>query len=87
MESKRSRRSRRRQGPPPCPHCDQPDTSLLRLVLMGEILRADETLLALLADLLQQSGLLHVSEEPAALPVRRPQGTVHPFPRPDAERQ
>src|SRR6516162_9261610 len=22
---------------PPCPHCDQPDTSLLRLVLIGEI--------------------------------------------------
>jgi hypothetical protein len=39
--------------PQPCPHCDQPDTSLLRLVLMGEILRADETLLALLADVLQ----------------------------------
>jgi hypothetical protein len=54
---------------------------------MGEILRADETLLALLTDLLQQSGLLHFSEEPAALPVRRQQGTVHPFPRPDAERQ
>ena len=26
----------------PCPHCDQPALSLLRLVLIGEILRADE---------------------------------------------
>ena len=26
----------------PCPYCDQPDASLLRLVLIGEILRADE---------------------------------------------
>jgi hypothetical protein len=53
---------------------------------MGEILRADETLLVLLADLLQQSGLLHFSEEPSALPVRRQPGTGHPFRRPDAER-
>jgi hypothetical protein len=86
MVSKRNRRSSRRQGPPPCPHCDQPDTSVLRLVLMGEILRADAPLLALLADLLQQSGVLHFSEEPPALPIRRQPGTVHPFRRPDAER-
>jgi hypothetical protein len=26
----------------PCPHCDQPDSSLLRLMLLGEILRANE---------------------------------------------
>ena len=86
MGSKRSRRSRRRQGPPPCPQCDQPDTSLLRLVLIGEILRADETHLALLGDVLQQSDLLDLSEEPTALPLRRPQGTVHTFRRPDADR-
>ena len=60
-----------------CPHCDQPDMSLLRLVLMGEILRADATLLALLADLLQQSGLLHFSEKPMAPPVRRQKGALH----------
>ena len=41
-----------------CPHCDDPDMSLLRLVLIGEILRADETRLLLLADVLQQSDLL-----------------------------
>ena len=72
---------------PPCPHCDQPDISLLRLVLIGEILRADETLLALLADLLQQSGLLHLSEEPAAPPVRRQKGTLHTLRRSEADRR
>jgi hypothetical protein len=55
--------------PDPCSHCDQPDTSLLRLVLMGEILRADESQLALLADVSQQSGLLHCAAKPTA--VRR----------------
>jgi hypothetical protein len=65
---------------PPCPHCDQPDASLLRLVLIGEILRADATLLALLADVMQACGLLPCSteaEELTAPPVRRQQGTVH----------
>lgn len=37
---------------PPCPHGELPDTSVLRRVLMGAILHADATLLALLADLL-----------------------------------
>ncbi len=66
---------------PPCPHCDQPDASLLRLVLIGEIVRADATLLALLADLLQQSGLVHLSEKPEAPPVGRQKGTVHTLQR------
>jgi hypothetical protein len=66
---------------PPCPHCDQLDTSLLRLVLIGEILRADETVLAFLADVLQETGLLELSEEPTAPPVRRQKGTVHLFRR------
>jgi hypothetical protein len=70
----------------PCPHCDQPDMSLLRLVLIGEILRADETLLVLLADLLQQAGLLHLSEEPTALPVQRQKGTVHTLQRSASDR-
>jgi hypothetical protein len=86
MVSKRSSHSSRRPGHPPCPHCDQPDTSLLRLVLMGEILRADETQLALLADLVQQTGLLHFSEMPTAPPRRRQKGTVHTLRRPDAAR-
>jgi len=59
---------------PPCPYCDQPEASFLRLVLIGEILRADATLLVLMADVLQQTGLVHLAEEPTALPVRRPQG-------------
>ena len=69
----------------PCPHGDQPDASLLRLVLMGAIFRADATLRALLADLLQQSGLLHLSKEPTAPPVRPQTGTLHPLRRSDAD--
>ena len=72
---------------PPCPHCDQPDTSLLRLVLIGEILRADETVLAGLADVLQGTGLLERSEEPTAPPVRRQKGTVHLFRRRGTDQQ
>ena len=37
-----------------------------------------------LADLLQQSGLLGLSEEPTAPPVRRQKGTVHTLRRSDA---
>jgi hypothetical protein len=70
---------------PPCPHCDQPDTSLLRLVLIGEILRADATQLALVAELVQQTGLLHLSEESPAPPVRRQRGTVHTLRRSGAD--
>jgi len=54
----------------PCPHCDQPDISLLRLVLMGEILRADATQLVLLANVMQRSGLLQLSDEPKAPQVQ-----------------
>jgi hypothetical protein len=56
-------------------------------VLMGEILRADASQLALLADLVQQMGLLHFSARPTAPPRRRQQGTVHRLRRPEAERQ
>ena len=72
---------------PPCPYCDQSDMSLLRLVLIGEILRADETVLVLLADLVQQSGLLHLSEQPTAPRVRRRKGTLHPLRRSGADQQ
>ncbi len=60
--------------PQPCPHCDQPDISLLRIVLIGEILRAEESMLGLLADVLQQSGLLQLSDE-AKAPQARPRRT------------
>jgi hypothetical protein len=72
---------------PPCPHCDQPDISLLRLVLIGEILRADETWLVLLVDLLQTCGLLAHTEEPEATPGQRPQGTLHTLPPPSAHKR
>ena len=62
---------------PPCLQCDQPEMSLLRLVLIGEILRADEPWLVLVADLLQQSGLLDLSEELTVPPVRPQKGTLH----------
>jgi hypothetical protein len=71
---------------PPCSQCDAPDVSLLRLVLISEILIADATQLALLADLVQQSGLLHHAETPTAPPVRRPKGTLHTIRRADADR-
>lgn len=72
---------------PPCHHCDQPDVSLLRLVLIEEILWADETQLALLTDLVQQYGLLHLSHKVKTPHVRRGQGTVYMFRRPDADQQ
>jgi hypothetical protein len=59
----------------PCPHCDDPAMSVLRLALIDEILRADETRLVLLADLWQQSGLLlppNDSQTPAASTAKRP---------------
>ncbi len=71
---------------PPCPHCDPPDASLLRLVLMSEVLRTDETMLVLLADVLQQSGLLQLVEKPTAPRRRRQKGTLHTLRRSDANR-
>src|SRR5262249_25832712 len=86
MVSKRSKRLRR-QGHPPCPHCDQPEISLLRLVLIGEILRAEEPLLVRLADVVQQSSQRHHAEEPTTPPVRRRQGTVPALQRPETDRE
>ena len=50
----------------PCPHCDQPELSLLRLVLIGELLVADETSLLRLAAVMQECGLLQLDPEPEA---------------------
>jgi hypothetical protein len=72
---------------PPCPRCDQPDASLLRLVLISEVLRTDETLLVLLADVLQQADLVHLVDEPKTPHVRPQKSTLHTFWRPDADRQ
>jgi hypothetical protein len=65
---------------PPCPHCDQPDLSLLRLVLIGELLCADETLLLRLADVMQHCGLLQPADEapaPASALMRTRKATLH----------
>jgi hypothetical protein len=54
--------------PPPCPHCDAPDISLLRIVLISEIIRAEAHVLVSLADLWHQSGLLASTEAPLMQP-------------------
>ena len=54
---------------------------------MGEILRADATLLVLLADLVQPSGLLHLSEKPTAPRVQPQQGPLRTLRRSGADRQ
>jgi hypothetical protein len=59
--------------PPSCPHCDDPNISLLRLVLISEIIRAEAHVLVSLADLWQQSGLLARTEAPV---VRLSPGTL-----------
>jgi hypothetical protein len=74
----------------PCPHCDRPDASLLRLVLIGEILRADETLLWCLADVMQQCGLLPLADEadkPVAARVRPQKGRLYALRRSGARAQ
>jgi hypothetical protein len=45
-----------------CPHCDHPDISLLRIVLIGEILRAEDATLYTMAEIFQSLGLLELSE-------------------------
>ncbi len=51
---------------PPCSHCDRPDSSLLRVVLIGEVIRADEGTLGVLAEVFQALGLLGPEEEEVA---------------------
>ena len=46
-----------------CSHCDNPDSSLLRIVLIGEIIRADEATLYTMAEIFQTLGLLELSQE------------------------
>ena len=60
----------------PCPHCDDSDMSLLRLVFIGEILCTDETRLVLIADVWQQSGLLAPTESPQPA-IISPPGRLH----------
>jgi hypothetical protein len=51
--------------------------SLLRLVLIGEILRAEESGLMWLADVMQQSDLWHLAEKSMAPPRPPRPGTLH----------
>ena len=46
----------------PCEHCDSPDSALLRVVLIGEIIRADDTMLYTLAEVFEDVGMLQLSE-------------------------
>ena len=46
-----------------CTHCDDPTSSLLRIVLIGEIIRADEAVLYTMAEIFQSLGLLELSDE------------------------
>ena len=49
-----------------CSHCDNPDSSLLRIVLIGEITRADEATLYTMAEIFQTLGLLELAEDEVA---------------------
>ncbi len=72
---------------PPCPHCDQPDLTLLRLVLIGELLVADDALLLRLVAVMQACGLLQDAPEPEAPHVafvRTRQATLAYLQRPHA---
>jgi hypothetical protein len=57
---------------PACPHCDTHESTLLRLVLMCELIRVDEDTLDTIANVLQHLGLVQLAamdEEPAPPPV------------------
>jgi hypothetical protein len=62
----------------PCDHCDHPDTSLLRVVLIGEIIRADDATLYTLAEICETLGLLRLSDEDDGfMPPRTGKGGKH----------
>ena len=54
-----------------CGHCDNPDSSLLRIVLFGEIIRADEATLYTMAEIFQTLGLLEPSQEDDVTEVKQ----------------
>ena len=47
----------------PCDRCDHPNSSLLRIVLIGEIIRADDDTLYALAEACEALGLLQLADE------------------------
>lgn len=52
----------------PCDRCDHPDSSLLRIVLIGEIVRADDDTLYALAEACEGLGLLQLADEDDSVP-------------------
>ncbi len=54
-----------------CTHCDNPDSSLLRVVLIGEIIRADDATLSTMAEIFQALGLLIPLQEDEASEVQQ----------------
>lgn len=55
-----------------CMNCDHPNSSLLRVVLIGEIVRADDAALYALAEVFQTLGLLDTSDEEEAAMLEMP---------------
>jgi len=51
---------------PPCPHCDPPSLTSLRLALIGALFCADEALLLRLAAVMPLGGLRQHSPAPEA---------------------
>jgi hypothetical protein len=47
----------------PCEHCDHPDVSLLRIVLIAEIIRAEDSTLYTLAGVCEALGMMQLSNE------------------------
>ena len=47
----------------PCDRCDHPNSSLLRIVLIGEIIRADDDTLYALAEVCESLGLMQLADE------------------------
>jgi hypothetical protein len=46
-----------------CGNCEHPDSSLLRVVLIAEIIRAEEDDLLAIADMFDEMGLLQLNDD------------------------
>ncbi len=55
-----------------CDHCEHPDISLLRVVLIGEIIRAEEDDLYALVEIFDELGLLDLSDDDDTPPEAQP---------------
>jgi len=55
----------------PCLHGDQPESALLRVIVIGEILQPDEAMLSAIAHLMPRLGLLDLVEGRRPLKVLR----------------